>query len=297
MRTRHQRPHTRHAPLALAATGILALAACEAGNGEADDPVAGEADQPGMEHIHGLGINPADDELYVATHFGLFRAPDDGQPERIGGHLHDFMGFNILGPDHFVASGHPAQGDAEHPANLGLIETTDAGETWEPVSLYGEADFHALEARHDRVYGFDVVSGEFLVSEDRETWDARGDTAMADIAVSPDDPDVLVATTEDGLQLSNDGGHEFDALDDAPMLAFVDWPETDRLVGVGVEGAVHTSSDGGHSWSEGESVDGQPAALTTHDRDGTAEVYVATHDAIHYSDDNGESFSVLHDLH
>jgi hypothetical protein len=33
-------------------------------------------------HVHGLGIDPGDDTLYVASHYGVFRVTD-GKPERV----------------------------------------------------------------------------------------------------------------------------------------------------------------------------------------------------------------------
>jgi hypothetical protein len=48
------------------------------------------ASDPGPIHVHGLGINPADDSLFIATHTGLFRVAadsakagcnDDARPE------------------------------------------------------------------------------------------------------------------------------------------------------------------------------------------------------------------------
>ena len=57
--------------------------------------------------VHGLGLNPADGDLYTATHFGLFRVAADGVAERVGESLQDTMGFTVVGPDRFVASGHP----------------------------------------------------------------------------------------------------------------------------------------------------------------------------------------------
>ncbi len=79
------------------------------------------------------------------------------------------MGFTVVGPDHFLGSGHP-DGRDDLPPFLGLIESTDAARTWEPVSLLGEADFHVLEASGRRVYGFgsdfETREQRFLVSGD-----------------------------------------------------------------------------------------------------------------------------------
>ena len=79
-------------------------------------------------HIHGLGVDPADDSLYVATHFGLFHVDESGRPSRVADRYQDTMAFTVVGPGHFLGSGHPDLRE-DLPAHLGLIESTDAGET------------------------------------------------------------------------------------------------------------------------------------------------------------------------
>lgn len=246
-----------------------------------------------LAHIHGLGINPADGELYAASHHGLFLVTGEGQPEQIAGRTQDFMGFTVAGPDHFLGSGHPGPEDAEQPPHLGLIESTDAGQTWQSLSLSGEADFHAMEAAHDAVYGFDSQSGQIMVSDDKQSWDSRAGVPMADIAVSPDDADEILATTEQGVQRSTDGGENFAPIAGSPTLFFIDWADADRLLGVAPDGQVYRSDDGGESWSQGGSVADGPQAILVH---GDSEVYVATEQAIHYSDDDGETFTVFQRL-
>ncbi|PRX43465.1 hypothetical protein B0I33_11583 [Prauserella shujinwangii] len=212
---------------------------------------------------------------------------------RIAGLTQDFMGFTVVGPGHFLGSGHPGPDDREQPSHLGLIESTDGGESWRPVSLSGEADFHAMEAAHGRVYGYDSVSGRLLVSEDRQTWDPRADLALADLAVSPDRPEEVIATTEQGPARSTDGGRTFAPVGGAPVLVYLDWPASGRLVGVAPDGAVHVSTDGGGTWARRGQVPGTPQALTTH---GGAEVYVATGTGIHRSTDDGRTFRVFQEL-
>ncbi len=73
------------------------------------------------------------------------------------------MGFAITGPGTFLGSGHPDPREEDvRPPLLGLIESTDRGQSWERLSLHGEADFHALQAAHGRVYGYDATSGTFI---------------------------------------------------------------------------------------------------------------------------------------
>lgn len=213
-------------------TGALA-AACSSNAPDSTPP----AIVPGMVHIHGLGINPTDDTLYVATHYGLYTVERDQAPQRVGDLIQDFMGFTITGPDEFLASGHPDPADRQQPPHLGLIKSSDAGQSWENVSLHGSADFHALEYRHGRVYGHDSQSGTVMVSLDQQSWQRRAQIPASDLAVSPADADEILATTRQGLLRSNDGAMTFAAVNSAPALVLVSWPERGPLLGIDLEEA------------------------------------------------------------
>jgi hypothetical protein len=268
----------------LAAAVLVLVSAC--GGGSGGSPTADGAD-PGVAHVHGLGVDPADGTLYAATHYGVFRMPEQGEPTRIADRYQDTMGFTVAGPGHFLGSGHPDPRE-DRPSNLGLIESTDGAKSWEDLSLSGEADFHALEFAHGQVYGYNSQSGRLMVSRDKKTWDNRALLPMADLAVSPDSPDVLVATTERGLAQSTDGGRTFGVVSGAPPLFFVTWPEPAALYGVTVSGAVVVSRDGGSTWEQRGSLDGRPAALTATDAD---TVYAATESGIYASTDGGRTFT------
>ena len=56
-------------------------------------------------HVHGIGLNPGDDRLYVASHNGVFRL-DDGTSTLVAGRAQDTMGFTIASADRFLASGY-----------------------------------------------------------------------------------------------------------------------------------------------------------------------------------------------
>jgi hypothetical protein len=241
----------------------------------------------GMAHVHGLGVDPADGALYAGTHYGLFRVPDSGAPERVSDGMQDLMGFTVVGPQHYLASGHPGPDD-DAPPNLGLIETTDGGRTWQTLSLAGVADFHALESRHGRVYGWNA--GDVMVSEDGKTWETRSKLLLADFAVSPDDPDTLLATTAQGLGTSDDGGRTFALVPGAPALLLVSWDDTGEVVGVDQRGDVHASDDAGETWERRGSAGGQPTALVAAD----GRVAVALDGSIAVSRDGGRTFSAGH---
>lgn len=251
-----------------------------------------EFPEPGIEHVHGLGVDPADGVLYAATHFGLFRLPEaDSEASRVANRYQDTMGFTVVGPNTFLGSGHPDFRE-DHPPRLGLIESTDAGQTWEPLSLRGEADFHALHAAHGNVYGYEAGSGAFMVSADREEWETRSELPMRDFAVSPADADTVLSTTEGGLARSTDGGRSWDVVREAPTLAVLGWSAADSLYGVAPDGTVHHSTDAGATWTARGNAGGAPEAMTVDARDGAEVVYVAVAEqGILQSTDGGETFT------
>lgn len=256
-----------------------------------EDPAAAPAAPADISHIHGLGVIGT--TLYVATHHGLVAVTRDGAAATIGTVDHDFMGFVATADGTFLASGHPGSHGTHLPSHLGLIESTDLGESWTPLSLLGDVDFHALDAKHDVVYGYDSVSGQLMFSTDRTSWQRLGQFPLADVTISPHDGSVVLITTEAGPQLSRDGGRTFEVLADAPLLMLVDWPGSDELYGIGPDGAVHHSADGGASWTTRGDVGVQPHAMTV-GPDGA--VYVATEYAIVVSTDGGREFDTLYEL-
>ncbi|WP_274560838.1 F510_1955 family glycosylhydrolase [Streptomyces spiramyceticus] len=274
------RPPALALAAALLATG---LAACTA---DSDSERDSDSAQAAVSHVHGLGIDPSDGRLYVATHEGLFTPDDEGDPQRVGDSQDDFMGFTVTGPKTFLASGHPATGD--EPPHRGLIESKDAGKTWKTRSLEGQADFHALDFVHNKIYGYDSVSGALRVSKDGTTWDDGAAVQMLDFAVSPDNANTVLATTQDGIATSTDGGETFRPGAE-PVMALLSWPKTDALYGVDPSGELNRSTDGGATWkSSGDVPGGGPQALTAVDSN---RVIVATQDGIYETRDAGKTFT------
>ena len=279
------------------ALSLVTLTGC-ASDSTTGGPGGGHSDlagaDPGVAHVHGLGVDPADGVLYAATHFGLFRLPAQGEPVRVAGRMQDTMGFTVVGPRTFLGSGHPdPQKDPHLPPRLGLVRSTDAGGTWTTVSLTGEVDFHALHAVPGAVYGWDAGSGRLMVSSDAgRTWDTRSTLGLRDFAVSPTRVDTLLATTERGLARSTDGGRTWTSVPGAPVLAVLSWPDAESLYGVEPDGTVQHSADAGMTWAERGSTGGQPEALTVDDRAGTETLYVAVSDrGVLASRDGGATFT------
>ena len=280
------RPGLRRRCVAAAAAVVAAVAL--AGCGDASEGTdAGDAVT--LEHVHGLGVDPADAQLYAGTHHGLVRISPDGELTRIADRVQDYMGFTVVGPGHYLASGHPGPDDQSSPGNLGLIESTDGGGTWDTLSLAGEADFHALDATQGTIYGY--TAGQLLTSQDGRNWDDLGQKAIADLAVDPAQPQRLLVTTEQGPARSEDGGRSFTPLNGAPLLQLVAFAaDGGGAVGVAPDGTVYASSDAGQTWTRRGSVGGPPEALGVNGQ----EVYVASQGAVVASTDGGATFTDRH---
>src|SRR3712207_5291105 len=99
---------------------VLPVSACGGDDKDTQQPVV---EDPGPIHVHGLGTNPRDGALFIATHTGLFRlVATEKVATRVGDSYQDTMGFAVVGPDRFLGSGHP-DGREQAPPFLGLIRS------------------------------------------------------------------------------------------------------------------------------------------------------------------------------
>jgi hypothetical protein len=273
--------------LALCLT-LVAVAGC----GEDDPTLPAESSDPGVIHVHGVGRNPADGALMVATHTGMFRiGRDGGAARRVGDDRQDTMGFTVLGPDHFLGSGHPGS-VAEDAPFLGLIESRNAGRSWQPISLRGDVDFHVLEAQGGTVYGFgsdfQTREARFLRSPDGgRSWERLAPPEpLAGLAIDPGDARRLVALGERRGYLSRDGGDTWRPLDLPGGL--VTWSPQLGAIAVDFEGVVRRAADPSGQWQEVGRIGGAPAAFDSAGR----ELLAATHDGrIVSSRDAGASWA------
>lgn len=249
-------------------------------------------------HIHGLGVDPADNGLLVATHTGLWRVEDGSTtPERVGSSRQDTMGFTVVAPGRYFGSGHPDVRQMQEeglPPHLGLIESNDGGETWDSVSLLGEADFHVLRAAGQRVYGVDASSGRLLASTDEGlTWAGLPVPGpIVDLAVEQPDGARLLATSvgglESGLFETGDGGKSWQRTSE--NVGLLAWPAPDRLYLVTAEGDVLVSGDRGRTFAKQGSIEGEPAALAS---SSNGDLYAALHNStVKRSSDGGKTWVI-----
>jgi hypothetical protein len=289
---RRYRPNVKR----LLAIGALIAGASAVGAGVASlstDEQSSEASAVVVQHVHGLGLNPADDAVLVATHNGLFRIDGEG-PSRVGESFQDTMGFTVLGPDHFLGSGHPdlAGVRAGQPGRLGLIESTDGGETWDVMSLSDAADLHAIEIADGGVYAWDAGSAEVLFSADRRSWEKRSTTELLSLAADPADPAHLVAGVGEATIESTDGGRAWAASADAPGLTHVDWDDDLGLWGLDVTGGVWRATENG--WLNMDSLAGSPQAIAVGNESIIAAVVEPSGSTAIYRSEDGTQWETIY---
>jgi hypothetical protein len=294
-------PHRR--PIAAGIALLTATAALITGcSAQAEGPDGQGSPSTQFDHIHALPVEPEGEELTVATHEGIYRLEvgADGTATAVGplgGLDFDPMGFTLVEGTAY-ASGHPGP---KTPAtfgapNLGLITSTDRGETWSTVSLKDETDFHALavlpapEGSSDvRVFGLDTSTQAIRRSMDGgKTWTDGAELVARDLLALPSS-DSLYATTEDGLAVSIDDASTFAVDAAAPALYLVGAdPVMGTLAGVDVDGALWATNASGQ-WDKGELVDGVPQAFTVT----AGRMYVADDRGIAMTDDLGSTWTIV----
>lgn len=204
-------------------------------------------------HVHGLAEGA--EGLLLATHHGLWSVdPASDRARRVGQSRDDFMGFSAHpeDPRRVFASGHPAGG-----GNLGVIGSTDGGETWTQLSpgVGGPVDFHQMAisgADPDRLYG--IHHGTSLQRSDDagRSWREVGAApeGVIDIAASGAAADRLFAATRSGLLRSDDAGQSWTRAHPAtaPVSLVEVMPGGGILAYVLGEGLLRASEDGAEDW-------------------------------------------------
>ena len=214
---------------------------------------------PDWGHVHNLSL--VGDVLYIGTHNGFWKQETGQEPVLVSQ-----PAFNVMGlagsNDRWLASGHPGP-EMDGPSDLGLIESIDGGVTWQSVSLLGEVDFHRAASVGDFVLGLAAHSGQLLQSTDGgRTWSDLGTPAIFGLALSPDTPDLVLATSENGTLRSEDGGENFTPVTTPELVAFLAWGEQ-GLYAASTKGQILFSGDNGASWEPRGSLGAAPGALAT----------------------------------
>lgn len=171
-------------------------------------------------HIHGMSHHPTDsNKILLASHNGLIEYDKEEKVAYyVGSEKFDLMGYSVIpGSNILMTSGHPGEGSSL-PNPLGFLWSEDFGKTWEPRGLHGMIDFHALTSTTDQSkllgYGSDSNKNVILESKDKgNTWDVLKTKGLPlnhdefiNMAVVPDNGNIVYAATNQGLFYSKNGG-------------------------------------------------------------------------------------------
>jgi photosystem II stability/assembly factor-like uncharacterized protein len=250
---------------------LLALSACGGGDGE-EEAAAPTAAAGTTSDIVSIAIDPSDGTLLAGSGPAFYRLPPGAEkPEQAKGALSTPKGAGTLTkdvvvrfekPGTIIASGH--SGQAALPPVLGILRSTDMGDTWEPISGLGEADYHELEIQGNRIFGLrNEDPGMIQVSDDGgKTWDtveAPSVAAPIDVSVNPGDPKVWAVSTDQGVFVSKNEGKSWRQRDTV-FGARIAWGP-DGLYSAGKDGKAKLSADNGDSWQEVGTIGAGPKEL------------------------------------
>jgi photosystem II stability/assembly factor-like uncharacterized protein len=249
---------------------LLALSACGGDDGE---EAAAPTAAPGTSaDIVSIAIDPADGTLLAGSGPAFYRLPPGTEkPELAKGALSTPKGSGTLTkdvvvrfekPGTIIASGH--SGQAALPPVLGILRSTDFGDTWEPISGLGEADYHEIEISGNRIFALrNEDPGMIQVSDDGgktwETVEAPSVAAPIDVSVNPADPKTWAVSTDQGVFVSANEGKSWRQRD-TTFGARIAWGEA-ALYAAGKDGKVKTSTDSGGSWQDVGSIGAGPKEL------------------------------------
>ena len=210
----------------------------------------------GWQHIHGLGIEPADRIiLYIATHGDFYHSHDGNPPFKVDIVRADYMAFNAP-PSAGIplyASGHPSTG-----GNTGLIRSTDGGQSWESVAkvLEPPVDFHAMtvsKSDPNVIIGFDSGGrGLFKTVDSGKTWETlQYPDYISALAISPNDSQMVFAGTGKGIFQSNDGAKSWIQLDEYKGITILAMSfDENGVLYASNQFGLSRSSDLGETWEK-----------------------------------------------
>jgi photosystem II stability/assembly factor-like uncharacterized protein len=250
-------------------------------------------------HVHGLGLDPADNSvLYIATHGDFYQSISGAPPIKVDKVRADYMAFNapLVSGFPLYASGHPSTG-----GNTGLIKSNDGGVTWQHVSNVIEppVDFHAMavsKQNPETIIGFDSgARGLFRTIDAGKTWETlEYPEYISALAISPLDS-VIFAGTGNGIFKSDDGGKTWTQLNTyrgLPVFSLA-FDDAGKLFASIKTFGIVQSDDSGDTWESLIHVDLTVTSITTDSHnneiyvggfssDGFQEVYKISYDGSSY---------------
>jgi len=210
MKTNHSSKNKKFVFLAIPVVILIGIIVVLPAQNYVDTPTSKL--QGSWSDIHGVGMFPSDDTLYLATHQGLFKKTNSGW-NHVGNDNADLMGFSMnYETETMYSSGHPKTG-----GNLGFRISNDNGNSWNMISKVKDmpVDFHAMtasQAQKGLIYGSPGGGYELFVTfDDGVLWSSLDiPNQIISLAADPLDPNLVYAGTKSGLYVSNNQGKQWE---------------------------------------------------------------------------------------
>jgi photosystem II stability/assembly factor-like uncharacterized protein len=275
------------AMVVVAAGGAFLIARQQAqGPNEAVAPPA--TGLPKTPDYHALSVDPTDpNKLLLGTHVGIYESRNGGRSwtflqlegddamnfARASGQTVWTAGHNVLArstdggttwadvrPDGLPSLDiHGFAVDPKDPSRMyaavageGLFGSTDGGTSFRLLSTdVGPGVFGLAIGYNGRIFAADPEEGVFASDDGGRSWDSVTRELSVGVAVSPEDPDTVLAAGQPGVLLSRDGGKTWQTVlslrDGAGPVA---WAPSDPKIGyaVGFDRKLYRTADGGASW-------------------------------------------------
>jgi photosystem II stability/assembly factor-like uncharacterized protein len=221
-------------------------------------------------NVDTLTMDPRDTgTVYAGTWWRAYKSNDTGKNWRLikDGMIDDSDVFAVTldprNPDHVVAS-----------ACSGIYESQNAGEKWAKIQGIPSQSRRTRDlVQHPTMPGViyaATTEGFWMTSNAGKSWalTTSRDLEVNSIAVHPDAPNrIFIATNNNGLLVSNDGGHTFTPSNGnfTSRLTYSVTPDvqqSNRLYAathntVTAGGFFFVSNDGGVNWAQARGIDGQ----------------------------------------
>lgn len=255
--------------LAAILLSTLVISACSSNEESASGPVQLKSGDT-IDHMHGLTYSN-DGSIYIGTHEGMISSMDQGNTwNTVSSYDFDFMGFHTLSNGDMITSGHPGP-KTDLPNPLGVMKSTDNGETWDSVALLGKIDFHIMASDYNNpniIYGLNQMgegeygAGIFKSTDGGKEWEKVVPQGLPDdlhkvysLISIPESENTLLAGTENGVMRSEDGGETWVMHDSELFItAFSVIPnDTKDLISYSItqdDAAVMISKDDGVTWEK-----------------------------------------------
>ncbi|WP_042354978.1 F510_1955 family glycosylhydrolase [Bacillus rubiinfantis] len=184
-----------------------------------------------VSRILGVGYPGNDHALYLASNRGL-KLYRDGKWYKTTTNNHQYMGFQAI-KHGFIASGHPQKGTGLKDP-LGIIKSSDKGESFEKLAFYGKTNFYFMAAGYsgNGIYVISENQNESLhpgvnySNDGGESWEKSELTGFdADsfgmLAVNPENDDILAMATRTGIYYSVNNGNTMKRITEPYMVTAI----------------------------------------------------------------------------